>query len=155
MLPVLLILFILVPIAELYVIVQVGQAIGVLPTIAILVASSVIGSVLLRMQGRTAWRRFNAAISEGRAPTREVLDGVLVIAGGLLMVVPGFLTDIVGVLFLLPPTRALIRRLFLGRLALRMAASGASFGMSRFGARQTYDVDGTAHERTREREQLR
>jgi UPF0716 protein FxsA len=155
MLPVLLILFILVPIAELYVIIQVGEAIGVLPTIAILVADSILGSLLMRAQGRAAWRRFNAAVSEGRIPTREVLDGVLVIAGGLALLTPGFLTDIVGVLFLLPPTRAVIRRLFLGRLAARMAVTGASWGAgqvaSRFGtgARQPYDVDGSASERPR------
>ncbi len=93
MLPVLLILFVLVPIAELYVIIQVGQAIGVLPTIAILVADSIIGAVLLRSQGRAAWRRFNAAVSEGRIPTREVLDGVLVIAGAFALLTPGFITD--------------------------------------------------------------
>jgi len=155
MLPVLLILFVLVPIAELYVIIQIGEAIGVLPTIAILVADSIIGSVLMRTQGRAAWRRFNAAVSEGRVPTREVLDGVLVVAGGLALLTPGFLTDVVGVLFLLPPTRAVIRRVFLGRLAARMALTGASWGVgrmaSRFGgdARQPYDVDGTASERPR------
>jgi UPF0716 protein FxsA len=155
MLPVLLILFVLIPIAELYVIIQVGEAIGVLPTIAILIADSIIGSVLLRTQGRTAWRRFNAAVSEGRLPTREVLDGVLVIAGGLALVTPGFLTDIIGILFLAPPTRELIRRVFLGRLAARMALGGASWGAgrmaSRFGgeAREPYDVDGTASERPR------
>jgi len=155
MLPVLLILFVLIPIAELYVIIQVGQAIGVLPTIAILIADSIIGSLLLRAQGRTAWRRFNAAVSEGRIPTREVLDGVLVIAGGLALVTPGFLTDIVGILFLAPPTRALIRRVFLGRLAARMAVGGASWGAGRMaarfggGAREPYDVDGTASERPR------
>jgi UPF0716 protein FxsA len=88
-------------------------------------------------------------------PTREVLDGVLVIAGGLALVTPGFLTDIVGILFLLPPTRALIRRLFLGRLAARMALGGASWGAGRMasrfggGAREPYDVDGTASERPR------
>jgi UPF0716 protein FxsA len=153
MLPVLLILFILVPIAELYVIIQVGQAIGVLPTIAILVADSILGALLLRAQGRAAWRRFNAAVSEGRIPSREVLDGVLVIAGGLALLTPGFLTDIVGVVFLLPPTRALIRRVFLGRLAARMALTGASWGAGRVAgrfspdARQAYDVDGTASER--------
>jgi UPF0716 protein FxsA len=70
----LLLIFIVVPLAELYVIIQVGQAIGVLPTIAILLADSIIGSVLLRTQGRSAWRRFMAAVSEGRVPTREVLE---------------------------------------------------------------------------------
>ncbi len=155
MLPLLLILFVLVPIAELYVIIQVGQAIGVLPTIAILIADSVLGAILLRAQGRSAWRRFNAAIGEGRIPTREVLDGVLVIAGGFALLTPGFLTDVLGLLFLLPPTRAAFRRFALRRVAARMAVSGASWSVGRFGggdsggARQRYDVDGTASERPR------
>src|ERR687883_1107721 len=119
----LVLLFIVVPIVELFVIIQVGEAIGVLPTIALLIADSVLGSMLMRSQGRAAWRRFNTAIREGRIPHREVLDGVLVIFGGALLLTPGFLTDVLGLLFLLPPTRAVVRRLLVRRLALRMVAS--------------------------------
>ncbi len=151
----LVILFIALPIAELYVIIQIGQWIGVWPTIAILIADSILGSMLLRHQGRAAWRRFNAAVSEGRVPTREVLDGVLIIAGALALLTPGFITDIFGLLFLLPPTRALIRRVALANVATRMAASGASWGVGRVAGRriprQEYDVDGTASERDQER----
>src|ERR687886_1821280 len=93
----LVLVFIAVPIVEIYVIIQVGQAIGALWTIALLVADSVLGSMLMRSQGRAAWRRFNAAIAEGRPPAREVLDGVLVIFGGALLLTPGFLTDVLGV----------------------------------------------------------
>src|ERR671929_1236099 len=122
--PLLLILvFIVVPIAELYVIIQVGQAIGALPTIAILIADSVLGSMLLRSQGRGVWRRFNQTLAAGRPPAREVLDGVLVIFGGALLLTPGFVTDVFGLLFLLPPTRAVVRRLLVRRFALRMVAS--------------------------------
>jgi UPF0716 protein FxsA len=103
--PLLILLFIVVPIAELYVIIQVGQEIGVLPTIAILIADSILGSMLLRSQGRGAWRRFNEALQEGRPPAREVLDGALIIFGGAFLLTPGFLTDVVG-LFLLPLRRA-------------------------------------------------
>ena len=85
----LLLLFILVPIAELSVIIQVGQQIGVLWTIAILIADSILGSMLMRSQGRAAWRRFNVALQSGRPPAREVLDGVLVIFGGALLLTPG------------------------------------------------------------------
>jgi UPF0716 protein FxsA len=106
----LVVLFIVVPIAELYVIIQVGQEIGALPTIAILIADSVIGSLLLRSQGRVVWRRFNEALQAGRPPAREVLDGGLVIFGGAFLLTPGFLTDVVGVVLLLPPTRSLVRR---------------------------------------------
>ena len=99
-------LFIAIPIAELYVIIQVGQAIGALPTIAILLADSIIGAMLWRSQGRTAWRRFNEALAAGRVPAREVLDGVLVVFGGAFLITPGFLTDIVGiVLCCRPPAR--------------------------------------------------
>src|SRR5215213_6870273 len=112
MLPLLVLLFIAVPIAELAVIIQVGEAIGVWWTIALLVADSVLGSLLMRAQGRAAWRRFVAATSGGRAPAREVADGVLVIFGGALLLTPGFLTDVLGLVLLIPPTRALVRRVF-------------------------------------------
>jgi UPF0716 protein FxsA len=124
MLPFLLLLFIVVPIVELYVILQVGQAIGVLPTVALLVADSILGSVLMRSQGRTTWRRFNVALAEGRVPHREVLDGALVIFGGALLLTPGFATDILGLLLLLPPTRALVRGVLVRRLLPRLVVSG-------------------------------
>jgi UPF0716 protein FxsA len=144
MLPILLLLFILVPIAELAVIIQVGQVIGVVPTIAILVADSVIGSALMRSQGRAAWRRFNEAVAGGRPPAREVIDGVLVIFGGALLLTPGFITDVFGVLFLLPPTRALLRRLLVRRAAIRImgGAMPPQSGPSRNG--RPHDVEATA-----------
>lgn len=105
----LVLLFIALPLAELYVILQVGDLIGVLPTIALLAVDSVLGSVLLRSQGRAVWRRFNETLAAGRMPHREVQDGVLVIFGGALLITPGFITDVVGLALLLPPTRALVR----------------------------------------------
>src|ERR671924_2378326 len=121
----LVLLFIVVPIAELYVIIQVGGAIGVLPTLALLIADALLGSLLLRHQGRAAWIRFNRALAENRLPHREVFDGVLIIMGGALLLTPGFLTDIVGLILLIPPTRALVRavssRFVRGRLALGSA----------------------------------
>ena len=101
MFPLLLVLFIVVPIIEIFAIIQVGQAIGVWWTIALLIADSILGSILMRSQGRAAWRRFNAALAQGRAPAREVLDGVLVIFGGALLLTPGFVTDIFVALFLI------------------------------------------------------
>ena len=119
----LVLLFIVVPIAELAVIIQVGQEIGVGPTVAILVADSILGSLLMRSQGRAAWRRFNVALQSGRPPAREVLDGVLVIFGGALLLTPGFLTDIFGLTLLIPPSRAVVRRVLVRRFAARMIAS--------------------------------
>src|ERR671924_275465 len=112
-------LFILVPLAELYVILKVGDAIGVPWTILLLAADSVLGSILLRSQGRAVWRRFSEAVAQGRMPHREVQDGVLVIFGGAFLITPGFITDVLGLLMLLPPTRALIRRLAMRGLARR------------------------------------
>jgi UPF0716 protein FxsA len=119
----LVLLFVVVPIAELAVLIQVGQLIGVWWTIGLLIADAVLGSVLLRTQGRAAWRRFNEAIAEGRVPHREVVDGVLVIFGGVLLLTPGFITDIFGLLFLFPPTRVLMRGLLIRRGALRLVGA--------------------------------
>jgi UPF0716 protein FxsA len=135
----LLLLLILVPIAEIALIIQVGEWIGVWWTVALLLADAVLGSLLLRSQGRAVWRRFAAAVNEGRVPHREVVDGVLVIFGGALMLAPGFITDVFGALFLAPPTRALLRPLLVRRAALRMMAAATP---SRDG--RPHDVEATA-----------
>jgi UPF0716 protein FxsA len=129
-------IFIVVPLAELYVILKVGDAIGAVWTILLLAADSVLGSLLLRAQGRSVWRRFNDALAVGRMPHREVMDGVLVIFGGAFLITPGFLTDIVGVILLIPPTRALVRRMLVRRLGRRVEVR----------TRQRGDVEGTATE---------
>lgn len=120
LLPVLLLTFIAVPLLELYVILQVGDAIGAVPTIALLAADSALGALLLRSQGRSIWRQFNAVMRSGRVPHRELLDGVAVIFGGALLLTPGFITDVVGLLLLLPPSRALIRQLAARRIGRRI-----------------------------------
>lgn len=132
-------LFLLVPAAELYVIYKVGDTIGIGWTFLLLAADSLLGALLLRSQGRAVWQRFNRALSEGRMPQREVIDGVCVIFGGAFLITPGFLTDIVGLALLAPPTRAVFRRVAvrrLGRMARRTAGR----------ARRDYDVEGTARE---------
>lgn len=104
------VLFILVPIAELYVIIQVGQAIGIVPTLILLLVDGFLGAALARSQGRAAWRRFNEATAAGRAPAKEVYDGAAIIFGGALLLSPGFITDVLGLVLLLPPTRAMLRK---------------------------------------------
>jgi UPF0716 protein FxsA len=143
----LILLFIVVPIAEIYVIVQVGQALGAGWTIALLIADSILGWRLMRSQGRLAWRRFNDAIAAGRPPAREVFDGALIIFGGAFLLTPGFLTDILGIVLLLPPTRAVIRR-FIVRAVLGRTAAGraAIFATQRVRDRPPADVEGTAQE---------
>ncbi len=157
----LVILFIVVPIAELYVIIQVGGLIGIWPTLGLLFLDAVLGSLLLRHQGRGAWRRFNEALAQGRFPGREVVDGLLIVVGGTLLLAPGFLSDIVGLFLLIPPTRALVRALLkrftIGRIAIvgvggspfgRGAGGQAPFGNGGPGGHPSrdYDFDVTAEE---------
>jgi UPF0716 protein FxsA len=152
----LVILFIAVPIVELYVIIQVGELIGVLPTLALLLADALLGSLLLRHQGRGAWRRFNEALAERRFPAREVADGLMIAVGGTLLLTPGFVTDVFGLLFLLPPTRAIARRLLRSYATRRFVVVGV--GGNPFGSggspRRDYDYDATAEEIDRDDPQL-
>jgi UPF0716 protein FxsA len=131
-------LFLVVPFLELYVILEVvGPALGAPLTILLLAADSIIGALLFKSQGRSVWRRFNSALSEGRVPHREVIDGVLVIFGGAFLITPGFLSDIVGALLLVPPTRSLVRRFLVRRLGRRLVVSAPG---------RSYDVEGSARE---------
>jgi UPF0716 protein FxsA len=161
----LVVFFILLPIAELYVIIQVGQWIGLLPTLAILVLDGFVGAALARSQGQTAWERFNRALSDGRVPAKETADGAMIILGGALLLTPGFITDVFGFALLIPPTRALLRG-GLSRLARRRMSFGWtvasppprpwSYGTPHAQPGETptrrrarsYDVEGTAHEVT-------
>jgi len=150
----LVVLFIVVPIVELYVIVQVGQAIGVAPTLALLVLDALLGSLLLRQQGRGAWRRFNAALNERRFPGREVADGLMIAVGGTLLLTPGFVTDIFGLALLIPPSRAVLRGLLRRVAARRFVVVGAASRMPGGwptgggppNGSRSYDYEGTAEE---------
>jgi UPF0716 protein FxsA len=158
--PLLVALFIVVPIVELFVIIKVGQLIGVWPTLALLLADAVLGSLLLKHQGRGAWRRFNEALAARRFPGKEVADGALIIVGGTLLLTPGFLTDIVGLVLLIPPTRALVRaglrRFAIGRFTVVGIPGSFPDGANPFGGsgqgpddqrgRRDYDVDASAEE---------
>ena len=129
----LVIAFIVVPLVELYVIIQVGGAIGIGPTILLLLVDSLLGAFLLRHQGRSAWVAFNRAMAESRLPAKEVLDGVLIIFGGALLLTPGFITDILGLALLIPPTRAIIRTFlkWLGISRLSWGPKAAVWGYGR------------------------
>jgi UPF0716 protein FxsA len=155
----LVVLFIVVPVVELYVIIQIGELIGLWPTLALLLADALLGAMLLRHQGRGAWRRFNEAIAARRFPGKEVADGLLIAIGGTLLLTPGFLTDIVGAVFLIPPTRALVRHLLRGWAGRRFIVMGGPAGAAyrtatgpagnppaQNGASRDYDFDATAEE---------
>jgi len=122
---VLFVVFVVVPAIEIGVIIEVGRLMGPLPTVGLLLASAVVGSWLLRREGRRAWRALQEALTEARIPTREVADGGLVIFGAALMVAPGFLTDVLGMLCLLPPTRGVLRRLLTTAVIRRLLGSAA------------------------------
>lgn len=115
----LLLLFLVIPIVELYVIVKVAHVIHVLPTIGLLIAISFVGAWVVKREGARTWAAFRAAIGEGRVPAKETADGALVILGGALLLTPGFVTDVFGTLFVLPPTRAVVRRLVMASIRRR------------------------------------
>jgi UPF0716 protein FxsA len=119
-LPLLVVLFIGVPFAEIYVLLQVGHAIGVLNTLALLVLVSIVGAWLAKREGLSVLRRMQAAIEAGRVPGTELVDGFLILLAAALMLTPGFLTDIVAIFLLLPPIRALVRRELRRRFARRI-----------------------------------
>jgi UPF0716 protein FxsA len=124
----LVLLFIIVPIAELYVIIQVGQTIGVLETIGLLILVSVLGAWLAKREGLGVLRRVRQQLDAGRVPAVEVIDGFLVLLAGALLLTPGFLTDIVAIVLLIPPmragVRALLRRRLLGKVTLIRGPGG-------------------------------
>jgi UPF0716 protein FxsA len=119
--PLLVLIFLFVPIVEIYVIIQVGQLIGPFPTLALLIIESLIGAWLLKREGRVAWIALQRAVASGRLPGQELVDAGLVLVGGTLLLAPGFITDVVGFFFILPPTRPLARRLLVWLLVRRTA----------------------------------
>lgn len=118
--PLLVVAFLAVPLVEITLIVETGRVIGVAPTILLLLAVSIAGAWLLKREGLRAWRKLHEAVSTGRLPDRELADGALVLVGGTLLLTPGFLTDAVGLLLVLPFTRPLARRLLTGVIARRV-----------------------------------
>lgn len=112
---VLFLLFVIVPVVELYTIIRMSSYIGFLNTVGVMVAVAVLGSWLVKREGLRVWRRFNDSIAAGTVPTRDMVDGVLILAAGALLLTPGFLSDVFGLLMLFPPTRAAFRTLVMRR----------------------------------------
>ena len=159
MLPLLFLLFILLPIAELWLIIEIGGSIGVLPTLALLIVDSLVGAALARSQSRAAWERFNRCPGRGPHPGKEVFDGAMIILGGALLLTPGFITDIFGLILLDPadPRRRprLPRPAWPGRrgaVAFRVAEFGYAKRPGR-GPRpgQSYDYEGVGQRGDRAR----
>lgn len=128
MLALLVLLFLVVPVVELVLIIKIGAAIGVLATVALLVLSSVVGSWLMKREGLGVVRRVQASLAAGRMPGVELIDGFLILLGGALMIAPGFLTDLLGIALLLPPVRAVVRRVLRRRFSARLLGTTGTPG---------------------------
>lgn len=131
---VLVLLFVVVPLVEIYILIQVGQVIGAWWTVLALIAVSVLGSYLIKREGSRAWEALKVALRTGRMPARELADGALILIGGTLLLTPGFLSDVVGMLMILPFTRPVARRVLTGFVNRKLLGTSAPPGRS--GARQ-------------------
>ena len=121
-LPLLLIIFVGVPLFELYLLIQVGSEIGALPTIGLSILTAIIGTYLVRVQGFAVLMRVRDMVDRGETPALEVLDGALLLIAGLMLILPGFLTDALGFLLLIPPLRRLLVRRFVRLVPVRTEA---------------------------------
>ena len=127
---ILVLLFLVLPIVELYVIIRVGQEIGALYTIALLLVISVIGAWLAKREGLGVWRRINQQVGDGKVPGAQLVDAFLILFAGALLLTPGFVTDVLAILLLIPPSRAVVRRTlrrrFMGRVEVFRGAAQPS-----------------------------
>ncbi len=124
------ILFTIVPVIEVYLLIKVGSLIGAVPTVALLLAISMVGAWLVRHQGFELMRRIQSELAQGRLPAAELLDGAMVLVGGVLLLTPGFFTDFLGLFFLIPATRAIIKQFV--RLWLQRRLSRGTITIRRF-----------------------
>jgi UPF0716 protein FxsA len=121
--PVLAAAFVLVPLVEIWAILQVGQLVGPWWTIVLLVLDSLVGAWLIKREGGRAWRALRSALQSGRMPARELADGALILIGGTLMLSPGFVLDVAGILLILPFTRPVARRLLTSVVERRLVVA--------------------------------
>lgn len=139
------------PIAELFVMVQVANWVGFFWMLFLLFASAVTGILILRHRGRAHWRRFRGAIDERRPPAKEAFDGVMITSGAILLIIPGFITSVLGLFLLFPPTRWLVKLAAITLFAskFKVAATTATWGNRsynyyRSSSKSSYDLDGEA-----------
>ncbi|KAA1429509.1 FxsA family protein [Nocardioides antri] len=117
--------FVVVPLVEIYLVIQVGQTIGPWWTIGLLILDSLVGAWLVKREGRRAWTALRTALASYRPPARELADGALILIGGTLLLTPGFATDVVGFLLILPFTRPIFRRALSAYVGSRMTVVAA------------------------------
>ncbi len=120
----LLFIFIAVPVIEIYLLIKVGSAIGALPTILLVVVTAIVGTMLLKQQGMATLNRYQQNIMQGKIPAQELIEGLALVFGGALLLTPGFFTDIVGFLCLIPLTRQTIIRWIMKRAKFKVFTGG-------------------------------
>ncbi len=121
-----------IPVAEIFFIIRVARDLGIPETIGLLVAVSLVGAWLVRRSGLGVLRQIRERLARGEIPGKELVDGLLILVGGLMMLTPGFLTDAVGLLLLLPPTRLALRGLLVRRYSKRLRVTGWTAGLGGF-----------------------
>ena len=129
----LLLIFLITPFVELALLIQVDRLIGFWPTMGVIVATGVVGSLLARQQGWSVWRQFNKRLQSGDLPGKEIVDGLIILVAGALLVTPGVLTDAIGFIGLIPFTRAPVRRLVFRRLKQKMEDGSVQMHVGGFG----------------------
>lgn len=136
-----LLLFLITPIVELALLIQIGAWIGFWPTVGIVVLTALVGSAMLRREGLAVWRRFNERLNAGGLPGTELVDGVIVLLAGALLITPGVISDLVGIFGLFPPSRALIRRFVMKKVRASLARGSSTAGFFAFGSESTGEDD--------------
>ncbi|AOU99487.1 hypothetical protein BI364_02575 [Acidihalobacter yilgarnensis] len=119
------------PLLELYLLIKVGTLIGALPTVALVVGTALLGAFLLRRQGLSNYRRMQQSMARGEVPAQEMMEGVVILVGSVLLLVPGLITDVIGLLCLLPPLRRAIIAFWLRRVRVEMKVSAGGGGPDR------------------------
>lgn len=137
----LLLLFTIVPIVELALLIWLGGQIGFWPTVGIIAGTALLGSYLAHREGLSAYARFRARLASGGLPGNELTDGIIILIAGALLLTPGVLTDLVGFLGLLPPTRAVIKRIVLQRV--RRGMQNGSIRVASWGSAQSFTPPGS------------
>ncbi|HHH43466.1 MAG TPA: FxsA family protein [Gammaproteobacteria bacterium] len=136
---ILFLLFLLIPLVEIYFLIQVGSVIGAIPTVALVVFTALLGAMLLRLQGLTTLQRTRSALAQGQIPATEMFEGVLLVFAGALLLTPGFVTDTIGFLFLVPPVRKAVIHWFLKKSSISVQRPG---GPSRPAGSGPYTIEG-------------
>jgi len=139
------VLFLIIPVIEIYFLIKVGEVIGALPTIILVVLTAVIGAALLRQQGLSTLARLQKNIEQGKLPAQELIEGVLLAVGGALLMTPGFVTDTLGFLCLIPVSRKYLAKTIMQRSALHVssASSGFTQGVRGYDETQIYEGEFT------------